>query len=147
MPSSEFDFKFDRYGVRVPAVFVSPFIEESTVIRAAGNTPFDHTSLIRTICEKWGVGSLTDRDRAAPSIAPLLPRAAPRGDLPIVTARPYQKAATDISRTVPISQHQQHVLGLISNALNVEVPSDIKHVGDAIDHIANALKRGWQELI
>ena len=39
----DFGFKFDRYGVRVPAVIVSPYTEHQVI-----DDVFDHTSLIAT---------------------------------------------------------------------------------------------------
>lgn len=48
----EYNFDFRRYGGRVPAILVSPWIEKGTVFRSKSNVPFDHTSLIATIL-KW----------------------------------------------------------------------------------------------
>lgn len=45
----QYGFKFDRYGVRIPAIVCSPYIEEGTVFRSETNTPFDHTSMIATV--------------------------------------------------------------------------------------------------
>jgi phospholipase C len=51
-------FNFDRWGVRVPAIFISPLIEEGTVFRSTNKTaggeerPYDHTSIPATI-KKW----------------------------------------------------------------------------------------------
>ena len=43
-------FNFNRYGVRVPAVVVSSYVEPGTVFRASANEkPFDHTSLLATL--------------------------------------------------------------------------------------------------
>src|SRR6478672_7984179 len=43
-------FDFTRFGVRVPAVIVSPLIPAGTVFRApAGSPPYDHTSIIATL--------------------------------------------------------------------------------------------------
>jgi hypothetical protein len=39
--------------------------EEGSVIRAEGDTPFDHTSIIKTLCEHWNLEHLTERGRAA----------------------------------------------------------------------------------
>lgn len=48
----EHGFKFDRFGVRVPTLFVSPWVEQGTVLRAeTGQTPFDHTSVIATVLD------------------------------------------------------------------------------------------------
>lgn len=48
-------FDFDRYGVRVPTVFISPWIRPNTVIRSAhAETPFDHTSWLATLLNWFG---------------------------------------------------------------------------------------------
>jgi len=80
-------FCFNRYGPRVPAILVSPYIPAGSIVRPAGFsyvqgngtsttngvTPFDHTSVIRTIVECFnissGAASLTQRDANAPSLA------------------------------------------------------------------------------
>ena len=62
----EFGFDFTRFGVRVPAVLVSPWIEAGTVFRADG--PIDHTSILKTLQQRFGVAQLTERDGAAASL-------------------------------------------------------------------------------
>lgn len=43
-------FKFDRFGVRVPAIVVSSYVEPGTVFRANdGEAPYDHTSVLATL--------------------------------------------------------------------------------------------------
>jgi phospholipase C len=67
-------FRFDRYGVRVPAVIVSPFVPAGTIVRPAENAegnwyPFDHTSIIATLRTLFDLGApLTARDAAAPNL-------------------------------------------------------------------------------
>jgi phospholipase C len=89
-PSS---FGFDRYGPRVPAILISPYIAAGTVLRPEGFaynpvssgitttngvTPFDHTSIIKTIVECFNLqtggnpANLTARDHNAPSLLPVL---------------------------------------------------------------------------
>jgi phospholipase C len=46
------DFAFDRFGVRVPALLISPWIEKGTVFRSETGVPYDHTSIIATVL-KW----------------------------------------------------------------------------------------------
>ncbi len=79
---SEDGFRFDRFGVRVPAVIVSPLIEEGTVARPASDVPFDHTSVLATLHRRFGTAPLTDRDAAAPDLAHVLTLDAPRTDCP-----------------------------------------------------------------
>lgn len=62
------NFKFDRFGVRVPAVMISPWIPAGKIVRPTGKTPFDHTTIIATLRALFGIETLTDRDRAAPDL-------------------------------------------------------------------------------
>jgi phospholipase C len=77
----EFGFGFDRFGVRVPAVLVSPLIEAGTVFRVpAGGPPLDHTSILKTVQQRFGLASLTARDAAAPGFGDVVTLTAPRTD-------------------------------------------------------------------
>lgn len=78
----EFGFDFTRLGVRVPAVLVSPLIAPGTVYRAAAGH-IDHTSVLKTIQQRWGTAALTRRDQAAASLADVLTLAKARGDDPL----------------------------------------------------------------
>jgi phospholipase C len=80
----EFGFDFTRFGLRVPAVLVSPRIAAGTVYRA-GEGHIDHTSVLKTIHERWGTKPLTRRDAAAASLGDVLTLATPRaaGDDPL----------------------------------------------------------------
>ena len=76
-PGSNFDFK--RLGVRVPAVLVSPWIEQGTIC----HTEFDHTSIIKTASNKWLQGAnLTNRDLKATDVSDVLTRSSARTDVP-----------------------------------------------------------------
>jgi phospholipase C len=77
----ELGFDFTRFGVRVPAVLVSPLIAAGTVYRGAGS--IDHTSVLKTIQERWGTTPLTARDAAAASLGDVLTLAQPRTDDPL----------------------------------------------------------------
>ena len=61
-------FAFDRFGVRVPAVIVSPYVPPGSIIRPPGDTPFDHTSIIATLRKLFDFPPLTPRDAAAPDL-------------------------------------------------------------------------------
>ena len=86
-PAGQMGFGFDRLGVRLPAIAVSPWISERTVV----NDVHHHTSVIRTMRERWDLGPpLTGRDATAPDLAPLLTRDTPRApdDWPDVLPQP-----------------------------------------------------------
>jgi phospholipase C len=79
--AGEFSFGFDRFGVRVPTVLVSPLIAPGTVYRApAGGTPLDHTSILKTVEQRWNLPTLTARDAAAPGFGDVLTLTTPRTD-------------------------------------------------------------------
>jgi phospholipase C len=72
--------EFRQYGVRVPALIISPWVEQGTVAK----TLFDHTSIIKTIllrfCQKAD-GTIPDmgaRVTAANHLGGLLTRTSPR---------------------------------------------------------------------
>lgn len=74
------DFDFKRFGVRVPALLISPLIKEGSVFRSKKGT-IDHTSVIRTLRERWPtIRSLTKRDAAAPSLGDVLTLTKARDD-------------------------------------------------------------------
>ncbi len=64
---------YDRYGVRVPAVLVSPYARPGCVL----SDVFDHTSVLKLVEEKWNLPTLTRRDAAALSPIGALDLSAP----------------------------------------------------------------------
>jgi len=94
----EFGFDFTRFGPRVPTVLVSPLIEAGSVFRApSSGPPLDHTSILKTVESRWGLGPLTARDRAAPDVSGALRLKRPRSDDPLhgvtVPSAPQPSAA------------------------------------------------------
>lgn len=88
---NQFGFNFEQYGVRVPAVVVSPLIPAGTV----SSTLYDHSSVLKTLEQLFGLGALTQRDAAAQDLTPLLSLATPRTDCPtsLTSPAPLLKAA------------------------------------------------------
>ena len=78
----EFNFDFKRFGVRIPALLISPRIAAGTVFRAKRGT-IDHTSVLKTIELRWNVPPLTERDKAAADLGDVLTLAVPRTDDPL----------------------------------------------------------------
>jgi phospholipase C len=78
----EWGFDFTRFGVRIPALLISPRIAPGTVFRAKHGT-IDHTSVLKTIELLWNLDPLTARDKAAPDLGDALTLATPRVDDPL----------------------------------------------------------------
>ena len=74
-PAGQLDFTFERSGYRVPAIIVSPWVDEGIVV----NDEHRHTSMIATLRKVWGLGDpFTARDAAAAPFDHLLARDSPR---------------------------------------------------------------------
>jgi phospholipase C len=94
----ELGFGFDRFGVRVPCVLVSPLIAAGTVFRAPdGGPPFDHTSVLKTVEVRFGLQPLTARDGAAADMGAVLTLATARTDDPLAGVSPPTTGATTAS--------------------------------------------------
>jgi phospholipase C len=77
--SSTPPFNFDRLGVRVPAVLVSPYIPKGVI----DHQIYDHTSLLATVKETFDLPAfLTRRDAAAATFEQNLSLDQPRTDAP-----------------------------------------------------------------
>lgn len=88
---THFDFK--SYGVRVPAIVVSPRVTKGTV----DHTVYDHTSVLATIERNFGLSNLTDRDKVAKDVRHLL------GD----TLRPDSDCPTILNNPVPVARAER----------------------------------------
>ena len=62
------EYTFDEYGVRVPAVLVSPWVTRGSVFRAEQRV-LDHTSVLRYLTDKFKLGPLGNRTAVAASFA------------------------------------------------------------------------------
>jgi phospholipase C len=86
-PPGQMGFTFDRSGQRVPAIAISAWIPQRRVV----TEEYRHTSLIRTLRERWSLGApLTARDAVAADLAPILSLDTPRPpeQWPDVTPQP-----------------------------------------------------------
>ncbi len=99
---NKFGFDFNQYGVRVPAVVVSPLIPKNTI----DHRLYDHASVPKTLQDLFSLTAMTERDKNANSLLPLLLTLdAPRTDtpetlpnpvdsgLPLMAAAPVQNKA------------------------------------------------------
>jgi phospholipase C len=107
----EYNFDFTRFGPRVPTVLVSPLITAGTVFRvAAGTTPLDHTSILKTVENRWGLPNLTARDAAAQDISSVLTLATPRTDDPLAGVTvPVAAVSAEAKLDTTVPSHLQQV--------------------------------------
>ena len=103
----EYGFDFTRFGVRVPAVLVSPRIAAGTVFRAKSGT-IDHTSVLKTLELRWNLPPLTARDKAAPDLADALTLGTPRTDDPLQGVQMPVSTVTHPNLSVPSELEKIH---------------------------------------
>ncbi len=118
-PDSSWEYTFDRLGIRVPAVLVSPWVKHGF-----DATPFDHTSLLKYLIEKWGLGKLGNRTAAANSISKLIQPAPRDGTVQRIDLTPEQLRPPnpDLEEEAAkyISNHHK-ALALIGRQLQLEL--------------------------
>jgi phospholipase C len=117
------NFNYDRYGVRVPAILINPFIAPGTIYPARKayekipDPPFDHTSILSTLMAQFGLsGSLSPRVDNAPQLRGLIPTVIPTAPVkyerpPLVCPEP--PASIQLRQTPrkrPRPQPQAHTL-------------------------------------
>lgn len=140
--SCEDNFKFDRFGVRVPLILVSPYIDQNTVFRSGGPIPYDHTSVIATILtmmdiprENWNLGT---RVAKAPTFEHLLSRDTPRTDKTMYALTQEMKETikagaaielppNDLQRNITIRALNQHAQSTKNNTFSGEDKNKLLH--------------------
>jgi phospholipase C len=105
-------FAFDAFGVRVPAVIVSPYVKAGSIIRPpADSPPFDHTSIFKTLQELFGLdpAPLTARTAAAPSLLGSLDQSAENDGPATIVSAALQADPAGVSRlaALPPNDMQQ----------------------------------------
>ena len=116
--AGEFGFDFTRFGVRVPAVLVSPWVSPGTVFRApAGSPPLDHTSILATIEHRFGLPALTARDAAAADLGGALTETTARTDDPLAGVSPPAASAVNPAAGAP--SHLQRIHAQLAATLPV----------------------------
>lgn len=116
---SQYGFTFDRYGVRVPAIIVSPWVAP-----AVDHTVYDHSSVLATLESLFDLSPLTERDRTAHPVAGLLAPGPLRTNCPLTLATPaavsaaapaFDPAARDLD-PIPASRSLTGFLGTLLKA-------------------------------
>ncbi|MEZ5943323.1 MAG: alkaline phosphatase family protein [Planctomycetaceae bacterium] len=120
--TNDIGYTFSNYGVRVPAVIVSPRIPKGTV----DHTVYDHSSVPKTLEENFYMPSLTNRDEHANNVMHLLSLTTPRTDCPTTLPNPVQEAPTAKLETVasnaddPIPE-SSNMVGFLAIAVKADI--------------------------
>ncbi len=116
---------FSRYGVRVPAIVVSPLVTR----RSFSHVVFDHTSIIKTILLRFArkgntIPNMGKRVSNAQHLGVLLTEPKPR---PPETPELYRPLATKIDAIRKDATHEQLTLGANARAAAKTQLTDLQH--------------------
>lgn len=126
-------FNFDRLGVRVPTLLISPQIAQGTVFRSPDAQAFDHTSLVRTILGFMGIdvskGVMGLRAAVAPDFSGVLSG----GEVVnpgMINITPYTQsdAVKAKNANLPFNDLQKQLLYMVAHSLADGVRGSEEHV-------------------
>ncbi|KAJ6852420.1 non-specific phospholipase C2 [Iris pallida] len=117
-----FYFTFDRLGVRVPTIMVSPWIEKGTVVHGPNGVPtstseYEHSSIPATVKKIFDLQSpfLTKRDAWAGTFEGIVQkRTEPRTDCPVELPTPLKIRNGEANEEAKMSEFQQELAQLAS---------------------------------
>ncbi len=145
--AGEMGFRFDRLGVRVPAIVVSAYSAKNTII----HDEMHHGSVINTLCRQHGLAPLTPRDETANSIfnavnltEPRQPYTWPQPAALYVPRNPEESDATATvakHRNRPLTAPARGLLGLLIARFNpgLKAPATYGEAYDALNRYGKGL--------
>lgn len=105
------EYTFDRLGVRVPALLVSPWFDNGVL-----HEVYDHTSLLRYLIDKWQLGPLGDRAANAKTFASALLPTRRTDTIRVIPSTPATLTPATVPPRKPLNDHQSALIAL-SHAL------------------------------
>ncbi|XP_043724191.1 non-specific phospholipase C2-like [Telopea speciosissima] len=150
-----FLFRFDRLGVRVPTIMVSPWINKGTVVHGPNGFPFptsefEHSSIPATVKKIFNLSSpfLTKRDEWAGTFEGIFQsRTQPRTDCPEQLPTPVKIRQGEANEDAQLSEFQQELVQLAAvlkgHDLLTSYPEKIGKqmtVKEGHQYMANAVK-------
>ncbi|EMS52170.1 Non-hemolytic phospholipase C [Triticum urartu] len=115
-----YNFTFNRLGVRVPAILISPWIDKGTVMHGPNGSPtptsqFEHSSIPATVKKLFNLPQdfLTKRDAWAGTFEGVVQtRTEPRTDCPEQLPTPTRIRQTEANEEAKLSSFQQEIVQL-----------------------------------
>jgi phospholipase C len=141
-------FRFNRFGVRVPTILVSPWIQPGTVFRSTTDVPYDHTSILATLRDWLAIPDQimlpSKRIEAAPTFGNVLNLTQVRKDKPVITAsctpsshlRDVMEPPNDLQRSMVAAMLRKMVTHPVDLSLVRKVLATIRTREDAARFVA-----------
>ena len=120
-------FTFTQYGVRVPAVIISPRIPKNLI----DHRLYDHTSILATLEHLFSLHPLTNRDKLARSFTDLFSLSTPRTDAPPTLPAVYvppttSPAAAPLPSTTTAADADEPMRGNDAGFIHIALRRDLE---------------------
>jgi phospholipase C len=146
-------FQFDRLGVRVPAIVVSPFTESQKIL----NQIFDHTSIVSTVINCFDLGgTLGNRQKVAPDLSDALTLSQQRTDHPPIPQPAPSLAEGDRllqtgnallhAKQKPLSDLQKKILAGVAKRLAIPATAELAGLSNSLDADAFLMKQAAEAI-
>ncbi|KAL4585892.1 hypothetical protein LXL04_010519 [Taraxacum kok-saghyz] len=161
-----YNFQFDRLGVRVPTILISPWIERGSVLHGpSGPFPtsqFEHSSISATVKKLFNLKDfLTKRDEWAGTFEGILTRDNPRTDCPVSLPEPEKMRQGEANEDAKLTEFQVELVQLSavlngdckdSNSLeklveNMKISEAVGYMDVAFKQFYDELKKAKEEVI
>ncbi len=118
-------FTFEQYGVRTPAIVVSPLIPRGVI----DHRTYDHASVPATLEALFGLEPLTERDRLAANLLSLPSLDDPRDTLDLLPDPRFDVEAPETPPAVQVTRpgdplHEGALLAIVHSALRAHLQAD-----------------------
>nr|GMC83234.1 non-specific phospholipase C4-like [Ipomoea batatas] len=134
-----YNFQFDRLGVSVPVIMVSPWIERGKVITkywecavvhgpTSGpfpNSEYEHSSIPATVKKIFNLNHfLTKRDAWAGTFETVITRTTPRTDCPETLAEPVKLRSAEAKEDANLTEYQKEMVQMAAVLCGDHVKED-----------------------
>lgn len=152
------NFMFDRLGVRIPTLLISPWIPKGTLVSAppaaqkpAPNSEYALTSIMATARILLGMKStpLTKRDAWAATFEHVLSLSEPRTDCPLhltEAAKPYPLHSVEREANLPVNGLQEDVMRWHAALIGADYPSHIRTQAEAGEWLQKAYNKHLENM-
>ncbi|KAG6590161.1 Non-specific phospholipase C2, partial [Cucurbita argyrosperma subsp. sororia] len=154
-----FLFNFDRLGVRVPTIMISPWIEKGIVVHSPNGSPtptseYEHSSIPATVKNIFNLPSpfLTKRDEWAGSFESIVQKlTSPRSDCPEQLPTPVKIRDSPANESAKLTEFQQELVQLAAVLKGEHILSSYSEtfgkdmtVKEGREYIREAVKRFFE---
>nr|XP_016477987.1 PREDICTED: non-specific phospholipase C3-like [Nicotiana tabacum] len=152
-----YKFQFNRLGVRVPAILISPWIERGTVLHKPSGpyatSEFEHSSIPATVKKIFNLSEfLTKRDAWAGTFETVINRTTPRTDCPETLPEPVRLREAEAKEDAKLTDYQTEMVQMAAVLCGDHLKDSYPHklvedmtVAEAAEYVDKAFNKFLDE--